>query len=492
MESKEMERCPFCETELRGLKNMQRHVTGYCDKAKAECPGKDILQEYERRMAKRKGWGNVQALFAAKTAKLSAEGKRSDVDRGDGEQLLRDDEIKETNMEVDGATANLEDFRDLDTNANEEPLYHHTEPEVAQPVHLAETDRILEKLSEMNIGINSLTEKMTSVENVIKAGKQMEIPQIARPDDVEPEDDRLCDLRNCKTVNDILELLPEMAIGEAEEEEEEDSDGHQYMYCQLCTSKDTKKGATKDMRVKGRFPIPANAMRCDEKGNLSMHFRNLKKNVKRHIKSDLHTDQWNLWEAAEKKKEKQRTRNQEVGLRVARTALANYQKGRSRTDFEDQILLQVTNGLEMGVLNNSFNFCQKFRKYVYQEVQIMVEKFLSTRTTETGFYPALNIQCDKATSSRRSMQFTSCVCVLANSDVLLANMFLGHPIVKDGTAEGVTQLLCDELEKNKIKPEQVEGLSVDGQYIKWSVPELLRARMQLGPNFRASWDCLHR
>ena len=46
--------CPFCEKEI-GLKNMPRHVTQFCDKAKAECPGMDLLQELERRRSKRGG-----------------------------------------------------------------------------------------------------------------------------------------------------------------------------------------------------------------------------------------------------------------------------------------------------------------------------------------------------------------------------------------------------------------------------------------------------
>ena len=46
--------CPFCEKEI-GLKNMPRHVTQFCDKANAECPGMDLLQELERRRRKRKG-----------------------------------------------------------------------------------------------------------------------------------------------------------------------------------------------------------------------------------------------------------------------------------------------------------------------------------------------------------------------------------------------------------------------------------------------------
>ena len=109
------------------------------------------------------------------------------------------------------------------------------------------------------------------------------------------------------------------------------------------------------------------------------------------------------------------------------------------------------------------------------------------------------------------MQFTTAVVATANSDYLLANMFLGHPSVKDGTAEGLAQSICDEVQRHGIRPEQIEGftpggfnslalfvniltyyLSPDGQYIKWQIPSLLQDKLGLGPNFRASWDALHR
>ena len=67
MERKES--CVFCNTE-QSVKNMRRHITLYCDKARAECPGGDLLQEWERRTAKRKGFGNM-LLFARKTPKRS-------------------------------------------------------------------------------------------------------------------------------------------------------------------------------------------------------------------------------------------------------------------------------------------------------------------------------------------------------------------------------------------------------------------------------------
>ena len=375
MESKES--CVFCNTE-QSVKNMKRHVTMYCDKARAECPAGDLLHEWERRTAKRKGFGNMM-LFATKTPKRSDPGTY----RHDDEQLLREEGAEEVPMEV----GNVEDFRDA--NANEEPFHnlHHaqTEHEIADPpVNVLHTE-ILEKLSDMNLGIKSLNERMHSFESMAKK----EIPQIAKPIDVEPEDDRLYDLRKCSNVNDILGHLKELAIAE-------DADGGQFIFCQLCCSGDADKFGE---RERGTFEIPEHV--SDVVGNQSQEFRSLKNIIKRHIKSANHTDQWNVWQAKEEKEQKLRSKNQVAGLRVARTAMVGYQKGRSREDFQEQILLQVTNGLEMGELNNSYSFFEKFRKYVYTEVQQMVEKFLSTRTKETGFYPPLNIQCDKGTSNHR-------------------------------------------------------------------------------------------
>ena len=60
------------------------------------------------------------------------------------------------------------------------------------------------------------------------------------------------------------------------------------------------------------------------------------------------------------------------------------------------------------------------------------------------------------------MQFTTAVVATANSDYLLANMFLGHPSVKDGSAEGLAQLICDEVQRHGIQPGQIEGFTPGG------------------------------
>ena len=42
---------------------MRRHLTFYCEIAKAECHGKDILKEADLKLAKRKGLGDLRSIF---------------------------------------------------------------------------------------------------------------------------------------------------------------------------------------------------------------------------------------------------------------------------------------------------------------------------------------------------------------------------------------------------------------------------------------------
>ena len=122
-------------------------------------------------------------------------------------------------------------------------------------------------------------------------------------------------------------------------------------------------------------------------------------------------------------------------------------------------LLAVRQGLAMGDFNHSRLFPQKFLKYVFEEVELLCHKFLTTRRVQTGNLPGLNLQADKGTVTHRTMQFTTCVVAVADSPYLLVNMFLGHPRVRDASADGLAQSIADEVRRHGIKPEQVEGFA---------------------------------
>ena len=103
------EPCPFCGTDLYS-RDIPRHVQERCKQATTECRGKNLMEECEKRRARRRGYQTLAQAFA--------KGKRARTDNGPaaGEDLLR--EAEDENLGQDGGV-NLEVGGGiLDPNAN--------------------------------------------------------------------------------------------------------------------------------------------------------------------------------------------------------------------------------------------------------------------------------------------------------------------------------------------------------------------------------------
>ena len=75
--------------------------------------------------------------------------------------------------------------------------------------------------------------------------------------------------------------------------------------------------------------------------------------------------------------------------------------------FEKEVVKAVLNGTDLGDLNHSKRFPDKFREFVAAEVRKRTVGFLGTRLPQTGFLPAVNIQADKGTTVHNTRQFTT-------------------------------------------------------------------------------------
>ena len=299
------ETCVFCD-RLELQQNMKRHITQYCEVARAECAGLDVMKEAEKRSAKRKGLVGVKTMFQSKPKSA----KTGTVDRE--ELLMDDDDAQMDTDELNNQLLNLDETLEADTN-----VVHH-EP---NPID----ERILEKLDNMSIGIgegfNSVCERL----NRLEKEKGKELPPIARPEDIGPVDERSWDLNKCVSLDDILQLLVEMKL--------EEEDGVPLIYCSLCCPENGVTGYLQN----GVFQLTGPA--SDDNGKMTKAFSNLKISIKRHINQKCHTDQLDLWRAKEQMREKEKGKNHAAGMRVARIAYAGFEKGRSLRDFEEQVLL---------------------------------------------------------------------------------------------------------------------------------------------------------
>ena len=186
------------------------------------------MEECEKRRARRRGCQTLAQAFA--------KGKRARTDNGPaaGEDLLREAEDENlgqdggVNLEVGGGildqNANIGaeiNNRDIQDNYN----FGEVNANVKEGVDGA---MLMEKMGELAIGLDQVCMRLGSMESALQDRRTLDIPGIAKPDDIAPEDDRLSDLRKCASIDDILGLLGEL----------EKDDHRPLLFCSLCLPKE--------------------------------------------------------------------------------------------------------------------------------------------------------------------------------------------------------------------------------------------------------------
>ena len=206
---------------------------------------------------------------------------------------------------------------------------------------------------------------------------------------------------------------------------------------------------------------------------MSRAFRNLKISISRHLKRDAHQSALSQDQSMTIKMKNESNRNNAIALRVGCACYKIYCRGRPYTDYEGEVFLLHRCGVDVGDINHSYKFPQKFLESVAKVVKDNVKDYLRKPLPQTGFAPPVIVLADKATYKHRTRQFVGLTSVIPDADDLLQYMFLGLPVVKSHTGEGVGQSIISVLKEFEISAEQFQGGSFDGQYFHLSVPEVL-------------------
>ena len=287
-------------------------------------------------------------------------------------------------------------------------------------------------------------------------------------------DEQSAYLTLCKTIDDVLRHFPEFSYNEVE----------QLLKCDLCCSNPRKGGS-----MPGLFHYEKDV---SDKDSERKKFKNLKSHLKAHLANKTHVDNQEVKKKMEDEDRKFLSRCHQVGLRIARLCYDGYKSGSSGRAFENEVMKAVLNDTDLGDLNHSKAFPDKFRSYVASEVKRRTTGFLNQRLSQTGFLPPVNVQADKGTTVHSTRQFTTVSTITPGSDSLISVIYLGQPIVKNHTGEGIANSIMEELEKYGIKGSQVEGGSFDGQYFHLHVPDHLLKKFDLSSQFFCTWDPLHK
>ena len=447
----------------------------YCDETMKDENLKAHCKTVHRQAKRVAGEASVDSFFKTPAAKVSKSSLASSSSTS-GEQLL-----------MSGGRKTPEDL----FLTSPTPDDAHEEDSVTPVLVLDDDSMDMKELVKLvkNLDVKSgdsvneiklLRETVTSL--ALKLEKK--VPEFAKPDEASPYDERILSLRDCKTVGDIIDTFDELVV--------EQETG--LLLCELCFVDKESLGT----KTPGQFKIriDENEMEDEffqpENINQSRKFINLKKSIKRHFKTTQHTDNWKAWNERENEKTAFKTRVYEVGMRIARICYEEYKEGNSKRHFEQEILKAVLNGCDMGDINHSDQFPRKFRPFVRNEVHNRTKLFLNTKLEQTGFEPALNISADKGTNVHRSRQFTTVKTCVPDSPNLINPIFIGQPVVKHHAGVDVTKSIEEEVNKFGIKSSQLEGASFDGAYFHQSVPNHMKASLNISDKFVASHDPLHK
>ena len=134
------------------------------------------------------------------------------------------------------------------------------------------SEKSLKEIKILQDNVNSLALKL-----------QKKIPEFAKPDDVDPSDERILELRDCRTVEEIIETFDELVL-----EEETGT-----LLCEICYVEKESQGS----KYPGKFDAVMEEELGEEEGNKKQNrkFINLKKSLKRHFETDIHIKNWNIW-----------------------------------------------------------------------------------------------------------------------------------------------------------------------------------------------------
>jgi hypothetical protein len=187
-------------------------------------------------------------------------------------------------------------------------------------------------------------------------------------------------------------------------------------------------------------------------------------------------------------------RERAVGTRIRRICYYMFKQGRPDTDFEHLIYLHSVNDSDIGDINHSNNFPAKVLPFISSEVTRRLTRFLANPLDQTGFRPCGKMGADKATWNHWTRQFVTFTTVVPDSANLLHAFFLGHPIVKEHTGDGVAQSNTECVKIYDINRSQYLGGSFDGAYFHLNVPEKLDNYFGFKGNDMKhhDWDPLHK
>ena len=156
--------------------------------------------------------------------------------------------------------------------------------------------------------------------------------------------------------------------------------------------------------------------------------------------------------------------------------------GKSYLNFEEDVLTANLNGTVTGDINNGCDFAKDLTGCIVSVMKEQISQNISKSLDATGLKRPVGMVCDKITPNKRTGHITALILPVPEnplSQSFLCPVMLELPPVLDHTAEGLSSQMLNLFHSAGAEDSQLEGVGVDGQYIKLGAVTKLISKLDI-------------
>ena len=261
-----------------------------------------------------------------------------------------------------------------------------------------------------------------------------------------------------------------------------DSEAEQFT-CSICIQDPEPTLRLRDGKV-GIFSFDVVSYDRDvsvEPSKQPRNFLNLKKNLAKHLqKSQIHLKLKEKVLMEEKLEHQKQSRNEKVGMNLFNIRYNGVIHGSSYLNFEEDVLTAHLNGTDTGDINNGSDFARDLTRDIVTVMENKFKENLAKPLAATKRKRPVGLVADKITPNKRTGHISALVVPVPEnplSQCFLNPLMLELPPVTDHTAEGLSDQMLELFHNAGADDGQLEGIGVDGQYVKMGAIKKLIAKL---------------
>ena len=184
-----------------------------------------------------------------------------------------------------------------------------------------------------------------------------------------------------------------------------------------------------------------------------------------------------------------------VGMRIARIRYGGILQYRSYLDFEKDLLLAQLNGTDIGDINHSADFARELTTDIFKIIKNKIIRNIEVPLDSTKQLRPVALIAVKITPTKRTGRIMGLVVATPENQFtkhFITSIMLGSEVVKAHDATGLARSMLEQLRTFGAVDHQLEGVAVNGQYVKLGIKQRLLQQMNVSfcseEWFTVIWD----